>query len=61
MIIENINITMDSEIGYHVYIYYRDYKQGSDNIKSIYRWIESDVMKNVFNEIEEIMEEIKNE
>lgn len=60
MIIENINISMDSEIGYHVYIYYHDFKQG-DDIKAIYRWIESDVMKNVLNEIEEIMEEIKNE
>lgn len=36
--IDNISITSDSEIGYHVYIYYTDYKAISH--KCIYRWVD---------------------
>lgn len=38
MNIENITITNDSEIGYHVYIYYTDYKTMSNNC--LYKWVD---------------------
>lgn len=36
--IDNISITSDSEIGYHVYIYYTDYKTMSNNC--LYEWVD---------------------
>jgi hypothetical protein len=38
MSIENITITSDSEIGYHVYIYYTDYKTMINSC--LYKWVD---------------------
>lgn len=59
--IDNISITSDSEIGYHVYINYTDYKEGEIKRKCVYYWVTSEVVENVFEEIKETLEEIKNE
>lgn len=47
MSIDNITITSDSEIGYHIYMYYTDFRVGCEHKECICYWSSADNIENV--------------
>jgi hypothetical protein len=59
--IDNISITIDSEYGYHVYIYYTDLRVGKYNEKCIYEWTSCENIENIFMQVLEKISKIREE